>query len=96
VLQCPNLSRKAVEWVLSHDISIFAIDVPCIESAWSEDAAAEKGGLLGMIFRRDALLVAPLVNLSAVKSTSGMLYCLPLSVRGTSGAPARIVFEEGG
>jgi len=23
-----------------------------------------------------------------------MLYCLPLSVAGTSGAPARIVFEE--
>ena len=94
VLQCPNLSKKAVAWVLSHDISIFAIDVPCIESAWSEDAAGEKGGLLGMIFDRDVLLVAPLVNLDAVKSTSGMLYCLPLRVKGTSGAPARIVFEE--
>lgn len=94
VLQCPNLSKKAVAWVLSHDISIFAIDVPCIESAWSEDATGEKGGLLGMIFDRNVLLVAPLVNLDAVKSTSGMLYCLPLRVKGTSGAPARIVFEE--
>ena len=94
VLQCPNLSKEAVAWVLSHDISIFAIDVPCIESAWSEDAAGEKGGLLGMIFRKNALLAAPLVNLGAVKGTSGVLYCLPLSVKGTSGAPARIVFEE--
>jgi arylformamidase len=94
VLSCPNLSKKAVEWVLSHDISIFATDVPCIESAWSEDAVGEKGGLLGMMFRKNVLLAAPLVNLEQIKGTSGTLYCLPLRVKGTSGAPARIVFEE--
>jgi len=94
VLSCPNLSKKAVEWILSHGISIFGTDVPCIESAWSEDAVSEKGGLLGMMFRKDVLLVAPLVNLEKVQATSGMLYCLPLNVKGTSGAPARVVFEE--
>jgi kynurenine formamidase len=94
VLECPNLSKKAVEWVLSHEISIFATDVPCIESAWSEDAAGEKGGLLGMMFRKNVLLAAPLVNLDRVKAASGVLYCFPLHVKGTSGAPARIVFEE--
>jgi kynurenine formamidase len=94
VLSCPNLSKKAVEWILAHEISIFATDVPCIESAWSEDAASEKGGLLGMMFRKDVLLVAPLVNLEKVRGTSGVLYCLPLNVKGTSGAPARVVFEE--
>lgn len=94
VLQCPTLSRKAVEWILSHDISIFGTDMPCIESAWSEDAASEKGGLLGMMFKKNVLLVAPLVNLEKVQGPSGMLYCLPLNVKGTSGAPARVVFEE--
>jgi arylformamidase len=94
VLQCPNLSKKAVEWVLSHEISIFATDVPCIESAWSQDAAGEKGGLLGMMFRKNVLLAAPLVNLDRVQAASGVLYCLPLHVKGTSGAPARIIFEE--
>ncbi len=47
-----------------------------------------------MIFRRNALLVAPLVNLEKIKSDRGMLYCLPLLVAGTSGSPARVVFEE--
>jgi arylformamidase len=94
VLKCPNLSAKAVEWILSHEISIFGTDVPCIESSWSEDAAGEKGGLLGMMFRKNVLLAAPLVNLGAVTGSAGVLYCLPLRVKNTSGAPARIVFEE--
>ena len=94
VLECPNLSKSAVEWVLSHGISIFGTDVPCIESSWSEDAVGEKGGLLGMMFRKNVLLAAPLVNLDAVKGNAGVLYCLPMRVKGTSGAPARIVFEE--
>jgi len=47
-----------------------------------------------MMFKRGALLVAPLVNLQQIEGDRGMLYCLPLSVIGTSGAPARIVFEE--
>jgi arylformamidase len=94
VLECPNLSKKAVEWVLAHDISIFGTDVPCIESSWSEDAVGEKGGLLGMMFKKNVLLAAPLVNLDAIKGSAGVLYCLPMRVKGTSGAPARIMFEE--
>lgn len=94
VLQCPNFSQSAVEWILEHEPSICAFDVPCLESSWSEDVVEEKGGLLGMMFKRGALLVAPLVNLDQIKRDQGMLYCLPLFVSGTSGAPARIVFEE--
>ena len=94
VLECPTLHRSAVEWVLNYNISIFGIDVPCIESSWSEDDAEEKGGLLGMLFQRNVLLVAPLVNLDRVKGDRGVLMCLPLAVAGTSGAPARIVLEE--
>jgi kynurenine formamidase len=94
VRQCPTFSRKAVEWLLARGIAILGTDVPCIESSWSEDAVGEKGGLLGMMFRKDVLLAAPLVNLDEVKGQSGMLYCLPMRVKGTSGAPARIVFEE--
>jgi kynurenine formamidase len=47
-----------------------------------------------MLFKRNVLLVAPLVNLDQVKSDRGTLYCLPLNVAGTSGAPARVVWEE--
>ena len=92
VLQCPNFSQGAIEWILAHDPPICAFDVPCLESSWSEDVIEEKGGLLGMMFKSGALLVAPLVNLEQIKSDQGVLYCLPLFLAGTSGAPARIVF----
>lgn len=94
VLQCPNFTRGAIAWLLAHQPSICGFDVPCIESSWSEDVVEEKGGLLGMLFRKNVLLVAPLVNLERVKSDKGRVYCLPLPVVGTSGAPARVVFEE--
>jgi kynurenine formamidase len=94
VLQCPNMLRSALQWVLDRGISIFGIDVPCIEASWSEDDEAEKGGLLGELFKQGVLLVAPLVNLNRIRSDSGQLVCLPLSVKGTSGAPARVVFIE--
>lgn len=95
VLQCPNMLRSALEWVLDRNISIFGIDVPCIEASWSEDDEEEKGGLLGEMFERGVLLVAPLVNLDRIKIDSGTLFCIPLSVKGTSGAPARVFFMEG-
>jgi kynurenine formamidase len=75
--------------------SIFGIDVPCIEASWSEDDEEEKGGLLGEIFKQGVLLVAPLVNLDRVEADRGTLFCMPLAVKGTSGAPARVLFMEG-
>ena len=94
VLECPNFTRGAIAWLLKRKPAICGFDVPCIESSWSEDVVEEKGGLLGMLFKKNVLLVAPLVNLSKVRADKGMLYCLPLPVVGTSGAPARVVFEE--
>lgn len=96
VLECPNLLREALEWVLEKDISIFAVDIPCIEASWSVDDEEAKGGLLAEIFRREILLAAPLVNLDKIKNDTGTLVCLPLSIKETSGAPARIVFIEDG
>jgi len=94
VLQCPNFTKGAIAWLLKHKPCICGFDVPCIESSWSEDVVEEKGGLLGMLFKKNVLLVAPLVNLSKARADKGTLYCLPLPVVGTSGAPARVVFEE--
>ena len=95
VLQCPNMLKSALQWVLEKDISIFGIDVPCIEASWSEEDEGEKGGLLSEMFRQGVLLVAPLVNLSMIKANTGTLFCLPLSLKGTSGAPARVLYMEG-
>jgi arylformamidase len=95
VLRCPNMKRSALEWVLEHEISLFGVDIPCIEASWSEDDSAGKGSLLRTLFERDTLLLAPLVNLETISSASGTLVCLPLNLKGTSGAPCRAVFIEG-
>ena len=95
VLQCPNMLRSALQWVLEKDISIFGVDVPCIEASWSEEDEEEKGGLLSEMFAQGVLLVAPLVNLTMIDTDAGTLFCMPLSVKGTSGAPARVLYMEG-
>ena len=98
VIDSPNFTSGALEWILEKKISILAVDATCIEAAWigeEEDRAEpglEKGGLLGALFKAGALLAAPVVNLGALKEDRGILMCMPLKVKGTSGAPARIVF----
>ncbi len=94
VLECPNYSRDGLEWILSRDISILGVDVPCIEASWSEDDDESKGGLLGEMFSRGILLVAPLINVEKIRGSSGTLVCLPLNLKYTSGAPGRVVFME--
>jgi len=94
VLQCPNMKRSALQWVLDREISLLGVDIPCIEASWSEDDAAEKGSMLRSLFERDILLLAPLVNLEEVRSENGTLVCLPLKLKDTSGAPCRAVFME--
>ncbi len=94
VLRCPNMKRNALEWVLEHQINIFGVDIPCIEGAWSDDDPAAKGSLLRTLFERDILLLAPLVNIEATRSSVGTLVCLPLNLVGTSGAPCRALFLE--
>jgi kynurenine formamidase len=94
VLGCPNMRRSALEWVLEHEISLFGVDIPCIEAAWSEDDSGGKGSMLRTLFERDILLLAPLVNLERVQSQSGTLICLPLKLKETSGAPCRALLVE--
>ena len=94
VLQCPNMDKSSIDWVLEKRVSIFGVDVPCIESAWSQNSVSEKGGLLGTLFKQGVLLVAPLVNLNKVEKAEGTLICLPMKVKGVSGAPARVIFIQ--
>ena len=92
VLKGPNYSQDALEWVIDKDISILGVDVPCIEGQWSEGEDEGKGSLIKALFKKGVLLVAPLVNLDKIKSKIGTIYCLPINIKGTSGAPGRIVF----
>ncbi|NLJ40200.1 MAG: hypothetical protein GX352_01100 [Clostridiales bacterium] len=92
VIDGPNYTPSALEWIIEKDPSIFGVDVPCIEGQWSEGAEEGKGDLLAKLFNNDTLLVAPLVNLDKIKSSSGTVFCLPINVKGISGAPGRVVF----
>lgn len=94
VLECPNLKRSALEWVISRGPGLLGVDIPCIESSWSEDDGASKGSLLREMFARDMLLLAPLVNLEKVEGNQGTLVCLPLKLKRASGAPCRAVLIE--
>ncbi len=98
VLDSPTFTSGALEWILEKKISILAVDVTCIEAAWIDEEedgtepGLEKGSLLGALFKTGALLAAPVVNLGDLKEDRGTLMCMPLKVKGTSGAPARIIF----
>ena len=97
VLDSPNFSPEALQWILEQQIGLLAVDVTVIEGVWTEEAEepgsdSEKGSLLGALFESGALMVAPVVNLGEVTGDQGTLICLPMKVKGTSGAPARVVF----
>lgn len=94
VLECPNYLAAALEWFSDKKISILGVDVPCIEAAWSGGEEEEKGGILRNLFRQGTLLLAPLSNLEKIEKNAGTLMCLPLLVKGSSGAPARAIFID--
>jgi kynurenine formamidase len=94
VERCPKMVPSALGWILSQPIGLLAVDVPAIEAAWSDDDGEAKGGLLSQIFAKGCLLLAPLVNLDRVPGDEGRLFALPLPLKGTSGAPARVIFES--
>lgn len=94
VERCPKMAPSALTWIMAQPISLLGVDVPAIEAAWSDDDGEAKGGLLGQIFAKGCLLLAPLVNLDKVPGDRGRLFALPLPLKGTSGAPARVIFES--
>jgi len=91
----PAFHFDCLPWLLAQPYAILGVDVPCIESARSRpDGSEATGAMLLPIFRRGALLLAPLVNLDRVRAPRGQLVALPLNIRAVSGAPCRAVFVE--
>ena len=92
----PALHVDCLPWLLTQPFSILGVDVPCIETARSRphDAVGETGNMLIPLFRRGALLLAPLVNLDSIGVPRGRLIALPLAVQDVSGAPCRAIYLE--
>jgi len=89
----PAFHVNCLDWLLAQPFSILGVDVPCIETARSRpDGSEEAGNMLVPLFQRGMLLLAPLVNLSVIRSARGELLALPLPVEGVSGAPCCAVF----
>ena len=85
---CPFFALAAMEWIFDQQVSLMGADLPRFDS-WEtpQEFFAE-------FFRRDILLLAPLVNLRAITRTRVRLIALPLKVKGVCGTPCRAVVLE--
>ena len=88
ISDCPYLSMEAMEWIVSHKISILGGDVPCF------DNLKEPAGVNNVLFGSGALILAPLVNLGAVTKSRVQLMAFPLKIKGVCGTPCRVLVDE--
>jgi kynurenine formamidase len=89
VSACPFFTLEAMQWIFSLGVSLMGADLPRFDS-WEtpQEFFAE-------FFRRDILLLAPLVNLGAITQPRVRLIALPLRITGVCGTPCRaVVIEE--
>ncbi len=88
VSRCPWFGYEAMRWILDHEPSIMAGDVPRFDS-WEEPQ-----GFWPEFFGAGVLLLAPLVNLAEVRADRVKVTALPLKVVESCAAPCRVVIVE--
>lgn len=81
----PHFRYSAVEWVVEHGCSILGSDA----ANWSD--LAEKPSFFPMFFQSRTMLLAPLVNLTAVPAARVRLIVAPLRIRGAVASPCRVL-----
>ncbi len=84
----PYLTMEAMHWIVAYRPSILGGDIPCFDNP--------RGGVgvNKLLFRDDALILAPLVNLGAVTGSRVRLMAFPLKIKGVCGTPCRALIEE--
>ncbi len=97
VTDAPAFSVRTLSWLLEQPFSILGLDTPVMECQWCADGgrADDAGELLRPLYERGMILLAPLVNLELITTTSGTLVTMPLRLAGVSAAPCRAAFIEG-
>lgn len=85
----PYFTSDALELLLSRRIRILAGDFPSFDSRRSPQGIVKKLFADGTTY-----LLAPLVNLEQVTQRRITVFAFPMSVRGLSGAPARVLISE--
>ena len=86
--QSPHFTLEAMQWIFDQQISLMGADLPRFDS-WEDPQE-----FFGDFFRRDILLLAPLVNLAAISQSRVRLIALPLKVRGVCATPCRAIVLE--
>jgi len=81
----PHFRYDAIEWVVQHRCSILGSDM----SNWQDPD--EKPSFFPMFFRSQTLLLAPMVDLTAVPVARIRLIVMPLKIAGACASPCRVV-----
>lgn len=89
ITECPYFLPEAMEWVVDQDVGILGLDIPCVQDPRNDD-----GELNRLFFRRDRLLLAPLVGLRQAGNGPYRLIALPLNIPGVCGTPCRAVLTS--
>ncbi len=84
----PYFTAAAIDWVLDHDFSILGGDTPRYDSPTNPQNFFPK------FFQHDILLLAPLVNLGAIRRPRGKLIALPLKIETACASPVRALWVE--
>jgi len=80
--------KEAVEYLVKKKPIMFIADTP------SFDNIDAKQGIWDLIFNNNILIVAPLVNLEAIKNFRVRMYICPLKILKTTGLPCRVIIED--
>ena len=83
----PYFTAGAIDWVLEHDFSLLGGDTPRYDSPNNPQNFFPK------FFHHDILLLAPLVNLGAIRKPRGMV-ALPLKIQKACASPVRALWIE--
>jgi kynurenine formamidase len=93
VRDAPAFSATTLDWFLAQPFSILALDTPVMECQWC--GPPDGGELLRPLYERGMILVAPVVNLDRIESSSGTLIAWPLPVKGVASVAGRVGFVAG-
>jgi kynurenine formamidase len=84
----PYFTAGAIDWVLDHDFSLLGGDTPRYDSPTNPQNFFPK------FFKHDILLLAPLVNLGAIRQPRGKLVALPIKFKRVCASPVRALWIE--
>ncbi len=84
----PHFTGEAIDWILAQSVGLLGCDSPL----W--DGRYDPQHFFPRFFQSETLLLAPLVNLSAISRPRVQLITLPLKVRGVCAAPCRAIVME--